>query len=160
VSVCASLCVCARVRVYKLGTKKSKKKKEEQKGKRSRGRKEKGKKGAKKEEKEREKGGIFRFSPPPPFSLFPLFFLLFFACPCSFLFFLSSLNPPLIFFLCFLLFSYFFFFLVCVCVCVCVYLCMYVRAYSAIPCVSANDNVKHVKSNIRYVFCIKWDKMK
>ena len=27
---------------------------------------------------------------------------------------------------------------------------MYVRAYVAIPCVSANDNVKHTKSNIRY----------
>jgi len=27
---------------------------------------------------------------------------------------------------------------------------MYVRAYLAIPCVSANDNVKHTKSNIRY----------
>ena len=30
---------------------------------------------------------------------------------------------------------------------VCVYLCMYVRAYLAIPCVSANDNVKHIKYN-------------
>jgi len=29
---------------------------------------------------------------------------------------------------------------------------MYVRAYLAIPCVSANDNVKHIKSNIGYVF--------
>ena len=37
-----------------------------------------------------------------------------------------------------------------VCVRVCVYLCMYVRAYLAIPCVSANDNVKHTTSNIRY----------
>ena len=36
------------------------------------------------------------------------------------------------------------------CVCVCVYLCTYVRAYLAIPRVSANDNVKHTKSNIRY----------
>jgi len=27
---------------------------------------------------------------------------------------------------------------------------MYVRAYLAIPCVSADDNVKHTKSNIRY----------
>jgi hypothetical protein len=35
--------------------------------------------------------------------------------------------------------------LVCVCVCVSR---MYVRAYLAIPCVSANDNVKHTKSNI------------
>jgi len=34
-----------------------------------------------------------------------------------------------------------------VCVCVCLYLSMYVRAYLAIPCVSANDNVKHMKSN-------------
>ena len=36
------------------------------------------------------------------------------------------------------------------CVRVCVYLCMYVRAYLAIPCLSANDNVKHTKSNNRY----------
>jgi len=27
---------------------------------------------------------------------------------------------------------------------------MYVRAYLAIPCVSADHNVKHTKSNIRY----------
>ena len=27
---------------------------------------------------------------------------------------------------------------------------MYVRAFLVIPCVSANDNVKHTKSNIRY----------
>jgi len=35
-----------------------------------------------------------------------------------------------------------------------VYLRMYVRAYLAIPCVSANDNVKHIKSNIRNMFAI------
>jgi len=29
---------------------------------------------------------------------------------------------------------------------------MHVRAYLAIPCMLANDNVKHIKSNIRYVF--------
>jgi len=46
------------------------------------------------------------------------------------------------------------------CVCVCVYLRMYVRAYLAIPCVSANDNVKHMKSNIRYVFDKKINTMK
>ena len=40
----------------------------------------------------------------------------------------------------FLFFCFGFLFL---CVRVCVYLCMYVRAYLAIPCVSANDNVKH-----------------
>ena len=45
-------------------------------------------------------------------------------------------------------------------VCACVYLRMYVRAYLAIPCVSANDNVKHIKSNIRYVFYKKINKMK
>jgi len=44
------------------------------------------------------------------------------------------------FFLCFLF----------LCVRVCVYLCMYVRAYLAIPCVSANDNIKHTKTNVRY----------
>jgi len=45
-------------------------------------------------------------------------------------------------------------------VCVCVYLRTYVRAYLAIPCVSANDNVKHIRSNIRYVFYKKIIKMK
>jgi len=29
---------------------------------------------------------------------------------------------------------------------------MYVRAYLAISCVSANENVKHIESNIRYMF--------
>ena len=43
----------------------------------------------------------------------------------------------------------FFLFFVFVCACVCVSL-MYERAYLAIPCVSANGNVKHTKSNIRY----------
>jgi len=38
----------------------------------------------------------------------------------------------------------------CVCVRVCAYLCMYVRAYLAVPCVSANNNIKHTKLNIRY----------
>ena len=50
-------------------------------------------------------------------------------------------------------FSYFSFFCLCfwfLCVRVCVYPRMYVRAYLAIPFVSANDNVKHTKSNIRY----------
>jgi len=47
-------------------------------------------------------------------------------------------------------FVFFLFFFGFLCVRVCVYLCMYVRAYLAIPCVSANDNVKHTKSNIRY----------
>ena len=46
-------------------------------------------------------------------------------------------------------FSTFSFFFFCVCACVCVSR-MYVRAYLAIPCVSADDNVKHTKSNIRY----------
>ena len=46
-----------------------------------------------------------------------------------------------------------FFFSLCflfLCVRVCVYFCMCVRAYLAILCVSANDNVKHRKSNIKY----------
>jgi len=34
---------------------------------------------------------------------------------------------------------------------VCVYLRMYVRAYLATPCVSAKNNVQHIKSNIRCV---------
>jgi len=45
-------------------------------------------------------------------------------------------------------------------VCMCVYLRMYVRAYLAIPCVSPNVNVEHIKSNIRFVFYKKIDKMK
>jgi len=49
---------------------------------------------------------------------------------------------------------------VCVSVCVCVYLRMCVHAYLAIPCVLANDNVKHIKSHIRYVFYKKIDKIK
>ena len=79
----------------------------------------------------------------------------------SFLFFvfLLSFFPDSHFFLVFLLltsvssnlsnlstFSFFFF---CVCACVCVSL-MYVRAYLAISCVSVDDNVRHIKSNIRY----------
>ena len=48
----------------------------------------------------------------------------------------------------------------CVCVRVCVYLRMYVRAYFAIPGLSANDNVKHIKSNIRHVFDKKINEMK
>ena len=36
--------------------------------------------------------------------------------------------------------------------CVCVYLRMHVHAYLATLCVSANDNVKRMKFNIRYVF--------
>jgi len=47
------------------------------------------------------------------------------------------------------LFFFFFVFFV-LCVRVRVYLRMYVRAYLAIPCMLANDNVKHTKSNIRY----------
>jgi len=39
--------------------------------------------------------------------------------------------------------TFFFFGVFCLCVCVCVYLCMHLRAYLAIPCVSANDHVKH-----------------
>ena len=96
-----------------------------------------------------------------------LFFLSFFSLPLfrSFSSFLSPLffssflflsffpDPPsfFIFILVFptFFFSSFYFFFVCVCACVCVSR-MYVRAYLAIPCVSADDNVKHTKSNIRY----------
>ena len=46
------------------------------------------------------------------------------------------------------------------CVRVCVYLCMYVRAYLAIPCVSTNDNVKHIRLNVRYVFDKNINKIK
>ena len=47
---------------------------------------------------------------------------------------------------------FFFVFFWCVRVCVSVRLCMYVRAYLAVPCVSAHDHVKHTKPNndIRY----------
>jgi len=55
-----------------------------------------------------------------------------------------------------LLFLLFFFSLGCVCV----FLRVYVRAYLAISCASANDNVNHIKSNIRYVFYKKINKMK
>jgi len=48
------------------------------------------------------------------------------------------------------IFFFFFGVFLFLCVRVCVNLYMYVRAYLAIPCVSANDNVKHIKSNIRY----------
>jgi len=44
--------------------------------------------------------------------------------------------------------------------CVCEYLYIYVRAYLAISCVTANDNVKNIKSNIRYVFYKKINQMK
>ena len=68
---------------------------------------------------------------PPSFLFFGVsyFFLLFFSN-------LSNLST----------FSFFFFF-VRACVCVS---CMCVHAYLAIPCVSADDNVKHTKSNITY----------
>jgi len=53
---------------------------------------------------------------------------------------------PYFFPLFFLIFELFF---LGVCACVCVSR-MYVRAYLAIPCVSADDNVKHTKSNTTY----------
>ena len=108
---------------------------------------------------------------PISLALFFLFFVLFFSFP-PFLSF-SSFIPPrflssCLFFSCFLSFltplffgfSYFFFpffsclptlffFFFCVCACVCVSR-VYVHAYLAIACVSADDNVKHIKSNIRY----------
>ena len=60
-----------------------------------------------------------------------------------------------------LFFFYVFVFFVFLCVRVCVYLRMYVHAYLAIPCVSANNNVKHTKSNIRYDNKTnKWNKCK
>jgi len=82
---------------------------------------------------------------PPPFSLPPPLFLFF---PFLFLSFLLLLSPSS--FLLSLNFPYFLilFFL---CVTVCVYLRMCVRAYLALPCVSASDNVNHIKLNIRYV---------
>jgi len=52
----------------------------------------------------------------------------------------SSFFPFSPSFLCFLF----------LCVRMCVYLCMCKRAYLTIPGVSANDNVKHTNSNIRY----------
>jgi len=58
------------------------------------------------------------------------------------------------------IYVYIFFVCVCVCVCVCVYLRTYVRAYLAIPSVSANDNVKHINSNFRHVFDKKINEMK
>ena len=81
----------------------------------------------------------------PPFSFCPFSFSSFFPDLPSFGFFLDSPNFFSFFFLIFLL--YLFAFFACVRVCVSR---MYVRAYLAIPCVSANDTIKHTKSNIRY----------
>jgi len=88
---------------------------------------------------------ISLFSFPLFFLSLYFFFLSFFPDPPSFSFVLSNLF----FWSSFLLFLLFFAF---VCVCVCVYpVCMCVRHDDlAIPCVSANDNVKHTKSNLRY----------
>ena len=46
--------------------------------------------------------------------------------------------------------SFFPFFFGFLCLRVCEYFCIYVRAYLEFPRVSANDNVKHTKSNTRY----------
>ena len=100
--------------------------------------------------------------PPPTFSLFSLFFFLFPSfsfCPFPCLFFLSSLtppsfSPPLFLSLFFELFLLFF-----GCVCACIFVCMCVRIWQ-FQCVSGNDNVKHIKSKIRYVFYKKITKIK
>ena len=63
----------------------------------------------------------------------------FLGFPTFFFFFFPNLSNLSTFPFCFL----------CVCACVCVSR-MYVRAYLAISCVSAHDNVKHTKSKIRY----------
>jgi len=98
---------------------------------------------------------LFSFFSLPPFSLiFLLFLLLFFFLSFGFSFLSFFPDPHLFFFSFFPFFPYSFYF--CVCVCVCVYLRMYVRAYLAILCVSANDNVKHIKSNIRYACPCAW----
>ena len=65
--------------------------------------------------------------------------LLCFISDCGLLIVMTSAFSPL-FFLSFLF----------LCVRVRVYLRMYVCAYLAIPCVSANDNVKHTNSNLKY----------
>jgi len=78
------------------------------------------------------------FPPPPPVFLFSFS-----------LFILSSLTLPL--FVSSFFFSPYFFVLFFLCVTVCVYLRMCVRAYLDLPCVSASDNVNHIKLNIRYV---------
>ena len=105
---------------------------------------------------------LFFLCPPHPLFLsFALFFLFFSSlsfCCFHFLFFLSSQTLPS-FFTPFPPFWYSFYFFLLL-VCVCVYLRMYVRAYLAIPYMSANDNDKHIKSNIRYVFYKKTNKMK
>ena len=54
----------------------------------------------------------------------------------------------------FLSFSYIYIYVVFV------YLRIYVRVHLATPCVSANDNVKHVKLNITHVFDKQMKKMK
>ena len=100
---------------------------------------------------------LFLFFPFPPSPHFSLIFLLLLPLRLFvlsfFSFYLSFLTLPLFCFWFFLLFLSFFSnlstFFVCVRARVCVSR-MYVRAYLAIPCVSADDNVKHTKSNIRY----------
>jgi len=100
--------------------------------------------------------------PSPPlffsFSFFCSFFPRFLFVLLLFFSFFFVLTPPSLFFS-FPIFLTLSTFSTCVCVCVCVYRCMYVSAYLAIPCVLANDNVKHIKSNIRYVFYKKINEM-
>jgi len=55
--------------------------------------------------------------------------------------------PFFLFFPCYFAFFLLFLFYFSMCLCH-----MYVRAYLANSCVTANDNVKHIESNIRYVF--------
>ena len=81
---------------------------------------------------------------PPTFIFSRLLFSFLLPYPPSFLVFFSFFFPSFMFFV----------------FCACKYFRIYVRAYLATPCVSANDNVKHVKLNIRYVFDKKIDKIK
>jgi len=94
------------------------------------------------------------FLPPHPFSLF---FSLFFSLPFLFVLFsfLSFFPDSPIFLFPFALLLFLLFF---VCVRVCAYLRMYVRAFLAI--LSVNDNVKRIKSNMRFVFDKQISKMK
>ena len=96
---------------------------------------------------------IFLFSFAPFLFVLLLFVLSFFPDLPSFFFVLSTFSS-FSFFLLFLLFF------VCVHVRVCVYLRMYVRAYLAIPCVSANDSVRHTKPKFTKVFDKKINNMK
>jgi len=71
------------------------------------------------------------------------------CAPFEALFFSFSFSPLLSYCVC-----------VCVCVCVCILLCMCMRIWQFHVCRPMITHVKHMKSNIRYVFDKKTNKRK